>query len=1163
MKTKLTLFYFFFQFTILSQEDLNELKNQYLNCRSINDQECAFRTAQSMLKISESFGDSSSWYNLSKRYTANSLVSLNKKDDALKIYLEILPFYSKRKNDDYAILMNNIGSIYLESGLLNQAKDYLKNAISIFKEISFPDQKLINYLYNLRQVYIILEEQEDCISIQNDIINCAKKIDYEKYVDEKLGLLWFYIKYKKFDDFQRIYDELKPSIEISSNPNRIFKLKMYKVLSMVDTSNFNELNNSFSEVIEFVENNIQLRSTGEYLFFATSYSTFLSQNGFYEKAIKINNNSIKLIEAGPEYFENSDYEMSIIQNELSNIYAEINDFNSAIYHANQALSLNKKYLNENHYDILINELNLIGLKYHQGDYKNIEYELINLEKKFKESGIPNHFYVNLYLYLMRLNDLSQNKKKEYEYLIKYESIINENKNKISINEVYNAKIEKINFYLRCDSINNAISIIQGIDNLNELTDVSKSLLFFSFAQAYKSSNSEKSIEYLNKSLQLKEMIYGINHPYYLNTLEALANFEIENGNYQKAMFKLLSIDSVKTNLAYFPSKLEDLNYLILLNVCEILTNSNLFLERDIVKMNFNIKKLIKNNFLYLTNSEKMKFINSMRYYSQVLSMPGYTSKNNNLINEMYNFNLINKGLVQLSSMEIENEIKKNPELLNTYKELKLKKTILVEMEVKNIPIDDRNTLSQDIEFIEKKLINSLNIFGELFEKFEITWKDVQSNLTTTDAAIEFARYYDDKDSLYKYMALVVRPDYEYPKLISLGEEDVIRTAAQNKDFSTLYNEAWKGIDSLLVGVKRVYYSPAGELNNVSFSALCTEEGNELVASNKEKNRGVVIGNNKTTTKACNSVLMDKYELHQLTTTRYLADGTLKKEKPMQPSLELVGGINFDDIPEKTIEADKEQSNEDFAFHANLNKRTASTNGKKRGKRSSSNYGKNMEPLPGTKEEVTNIANLLMTSNWEVQTKSDKKAGEYEFKKDLETKVPGVLHIATHGFAFPDELKKETNLLDLNQTSTYKVSEDPMVRCGLLLSGANISWMGNPQKMIEQTGDDGILTAAEVANLDLSNTKLVVLSACETGLGKIEGSEGTFGLKRGFKLAGVEQIIVSLWSVPDKETMELMTLFYTDLAQTLNPVISFEKAQKEMRNRYPTEPEKWAGFVLVR
>lgn len=81
-------------------------------------------------------------------------------------------------------------------------------------------------------------------------------------------------------------------------------------------------------------------------------------------------------------------------------------------------------------------------------------------------------------------------------------------------------------------------------------------------------------------------------------------------------------------------------------------------------------------------------------------------------------------------------------------------------------------------------------------------------------------------------------------------------------------------------------------------------------------------------------------------------------------------------------------------------------------------------------------------------------------------------------------------------------------------------------------------------------------------GEIESSEGTFGLKRGFKLAGVDQIIVSLWKVSDNETMELMTLFYSELAKTKDIDLSFNKAQREMRFRYPFEPEKWAGFVLV-
>jgi CHAT domain-containing protein len=365
-------------------------------------------------------------------------------------------------------------------------------------------------------------------------------------------------------------------------------------------------------------------------------------------------------------------------------------------------------------------------------------------------------------------------------------------------------------------------------------------------------------------------------------------------------------------------------------------------------------------------------------------------------------------------------------------------------------------------------------------------------------------------------------------------------------------------------VQTVYYSPAGELNNVSFSAMCFEAGDSVLAT-LAQNRGAVIKLDAEKKQSCNAVLLDKYTLHQLTTTRYLADGTLNKAKPLNISVSLYGGINYDEIPSMGDTISAEMTNEDYALQLNLSKsnQNAERNRSRGKQRSSSSYGKKMDLLPGTKEEVSNISNLVAKDQWKVQTRSDNQAGEYQFKKELENNSPGVLHIATHGFAFPDEAKKEMSMMSMEKESTYKVSEDPMVRCGLMLGGSNISWTGNPQKMIEQTGDDGILTAAEVANLDLSNTKLVVLSACETGLGKIEGSEGTFGLKRGFKLAGVEQMIVSLWSVPDKETMELMTLFYSDLTKSLNPVISFEKSQKEMRNKYPTDPEKWAGFVLVR
>jgi tetratricopeptide (TPR) repeat protein len=460
--------------------------------------------------------------------------------------------------------------------------------------------------------------------------------------------------------------------------------------------------------------------------------------------------------------------------------------------------------------------------------------------------------------------------------------------------------------------------------------------------------------------------------------------------------------------------------------------------------------------------------------------------------------------------------------------------------------------------LDKILVTKLGEYAASKRKFEITWKDIQSNLTPLEAAIEFARYYDDDDSSHKYMALVVRPGYEHPRLVKLAPETDIKNALAVKDFALLYELVWQGIDTLLTGVNTAYYSPVGELNNIAFSALCFEAGDSLKAAMSAANRGILIGTEETAVRSCNAVLMDKYTLHQLTTTRYLADGTLNKDRPLNSSITLLGGINYDDVPKVDNVIEREESEQDFALNVNL----TDLNVKKGSRRSSSGVGKPMKYLEGTREEVTHIATQL-DGSWSVQIMSDRQAAEHGLKSQLESSSPGVLHIATHGFAFPDVKRDDSEELMMDEKPSYSISEDPMVRCGLMLSGSNISWTGNAKRMIEQTGDDGILTAAEVSNLDLSGTKLVVLSACETGLGKIEGSEGTFGLKRGFKLAGVEQMIVSLWSVPDKETMELMTLFYTDLTKTLNPVQSFEKTQKQMRNQYPTQPDKWAGFVLLR
>jgi CHAT domain-containing protein len=130
----------------------------------------------------------------------------------------------------------------------------------------------------------------------------------------------------------------------------------------------------------------------------------------------------------------------------------------------------------------------------------------------------------------------------------------------------------------------------------------------------------------------------------------------------------------------------------------------------------------------------------------------------------------------------------------------------------------------------------------------------------------------------------------------------------------------------------------------------------------------------------------------------------------------------------------------------------------------------------------------------------------------------------------------------------------------LFAGANHTWKGEPTP----TGlEDGILSAYEVSHLYLPNTQLVVLSACETGLGDIKGGEGVFGLQRAFKQAGVEYLIMSLWKVPDTETSEFMQYFYSALLSGKTIPEAFRLTQNEMKRKHPNDPYKWAAFVLVR
>ena len=214
-------------------------------------------------------------------------------------------------------------------------------------------------------------------------------------------------------------------------------------------------------------------------------------------------------------------------------------------------------------------------------------------------------------------------------------------------------------------------------------------------------------------------------------------------------------------------------------------------------------------------------------------------------------------------------------------------------------------------------------------------------------------------------------------------------------------------------------------------------------------------------------------------------------------------------------------------------------------------------LPGTKLEIDSINNVCRQAKLNIMVVSDTAATEEAFKA-FSGKSPQVIHIATHGFFLPAPEERMVNSSSGHiDNNAFSIQEDAMFRSGLVLAGGNHTWKGGSTL---NGREDGILTAYEIARMDLSNTDLVVLSACETADGDVNGSEGVIGLQRAFKMAGVKQMIMSLWEVPDKQTAELMTLFYKNWVAKYSAREALRKAQLTMKEQYP--PLYWAGFVLV-
>ena len=569
-------------------------------------------------------------------------------------------------------------------------------------------------------------------------------------------------------------------------------------------------------------------------------------------------------------------------------------------------------------------------------------------------------------------------------------------------------------------------------------------------------------------------------------------------------------------------------------------NDNKYL-RTINQSYIKTTNLIKESFLTLPAEDRKNIHNKYKLVFDVNNALLWYNKSNKAAEHLYNSALFSKGLQLRTSTLIQDAILSSGDtaIINRYNE-----------------INYLNSLhNNDAQMkMELNLLQKVPFDKTFDEKMQKKWTEVKELLKEDEVAIEFMRIphwknieelISNTEPLADYCALLLRNNSKHPEIIPLCSEDYLQSLLTRKVFKDaihynniysnnkkrdcrgdeLYNALWAPIEKHLQGVSTIYYSTDGVLHSLALHAM------------------------HDSAKVC---LSDRYAMNLLSSTGDIQE--FKSRKSRKPASAVVyGGAHFsvengDELVAATEKYNIRQQGD--GLFAELQR--------------SDNEG-SWPYLPGTLVEAEYVKKKMDSIKVPARLLTGVEANEESFKA-MDRNAPQLLHVATHGFYIStQESDQISNFMDflasahnLDSVADAQSRSDAMLRSGLIFAGGNRAWSN--REAIDGV-EDGILTSAEISSLNLSSTKLLVLAACQSGLGEANDHEGVFGLQRAFKLAGVETIIMTLWRVPDDTTAKLIQLFYDNWTAGMEKHAAFKKAQQQIRAENPN-PYYWGAFVIL-
>lgn len=1079
MNTNPTLKISYYKYFLLKLVTSYEMTSNY------DSAEITLKEAVSTMK--KLYGENDSTYadwtnNLAVIYIRES--RFKEAEPLLKETLKIIANTKGKENDDYATSLDNLGEVYENKGDYQNAEKLFQNALAIHEKL-----------------------------FGNDAIQCAIDLN-------NLGSL-----YVAMDNYSAAKPLLIRSTEI--------RKKHYKENSLEYSTALNNL------------------------------ALFYQGAGNYPSADSIYGEALKLFNYSPLSKDSITYAHTL--DNIGSLYILMNKYNAAEKFLKSAVLLRGKYLGESNPQYGLSLNNLAELYRAKGDYSDEEQLLKNALTIFGEALGKEHPY-----YATGLNNLGQ----FYEEIGNYDAAeyyfkeglrirekvfgTNNLQYVISLNNIANLEMKQANYDSAGILYKKILKLIN--DNLNNDSPDYASFID-NIAEFYKITENYAAAEpLLKQALQIREQALGKFHSDYVHSLNNVAmlylNFNKDDS--AKIMFKeALEIDKKLGNQ-------EQPDYFTILSNLGLLFYDQ---SNSVESINYlktacdGIKTYLKGGVIYLSEKELQLFVKTENSTFEGFKSVALNTFNDSLIQSSFNSDLLLKsiGLQNITSLQNTLASSKDSTIQRKYGDyLGLRKQITLESEKSDSAREDISKLESQANDLEKDLMRLSPEFQKAVKSNSITWQDVQKKLKPNEAAIEYTdfNFWDKRwtDSTY-YAAYVIR-NTSGPKMIKLCELkqlkaefksfDSLENVDPNKrqenydakydDYinqlyysnrsgaSGLYKLLWQPLDSLLQGVKIVYYAPSGLMNLINLGAVQCPD---------------------------NKVLSQKYQLHLLASTRDITD--YHPTDISNGNMLLYGGIQYAMDEDQLKDSSNQYATRGFSYMMGTTR--------------SGGQLKELEYLDGSYAEEESIAALAKESNISCTALSGFGANEASFKyyaSEKRAPSPTIVHISTHGFFFPDPPAQKPR--DNNLDSKFFVSSsNPLLRCGLFMAGANYTIM-NPDSAALPEGihEDGILTGAEISNTNLRQTKLVVLSACETGLGKIDDNEGVYGLQRAFKMAGAQDIIMSLWKVNDQATKLFMTTFYQYVFKDkMNVYDAFAKTQASMRAMPQYQnPYYWAAFVLM-